>query len=154
MNKLVKVALLSTLVSMTSWAQEHDAHHHHEAQPSELKLNQGKKWAIDDSLHTGMTGIKKLIAADVDAIHVNNYSPVQYKQLAEKLDLQLNYLFKNCKLPADADAQLHVLLAKVMQASHQMKQDTKQKSGVISVIKAMKEYEKYFDDPNWQPLIH
>lgn len=156
LNLFIRATIFTAMLPTALFAQEHDLHqhHHHGEQASQLQLNAGKKWAIDDSLHIGMTGIKDLIATDVDAIHVNDFSASQYQHLAEKIDGKLKYLFKNCKLPQDADAQLHVLLAKVMQASHQMKQSQGQKSGVIAIINAMKAYPEYFNDPKWQPLVH
>ena len=134
--------------------QEHQDHSNHHNSATTLSLNAGEKWPIDPSLHQGMSMIKRLMSENIDDIHYDKFSAQQFKQLASELDLQLKYLFKNCKLPPLADAQLHTLLAGVLQASHQMKQPVKQKQGAITVIKALQSYEQYFDDPKWQPLVH
>ena len=127
--------------------------HEHDGQ-SELKLNHNKKWQIDNSLHIGMNGIKKEIMMNLDAIHYDKFSQKQYITIARKIDSQLSYLFKNCKLPPQADAQLHILLANIMQGSELMKSSEAPKQGAIKIIQSLNDYPQYFNDPAWQGLKH
>jgi len=74
--------------------------------------------------------------------------------LAGSLNDHLNFLFKNCKLEPKADAQLHILLAKIMRGLEQMKSADNQKQGVVLIIQSLDEYPAYFEDSDWQPLTH
>jgi len=64
----------------------------------QIRLNQGEKWEIDESLNIGMTLIKQEVIKNLDDIHNDLFSNQQYAQLAIELDKQLAFLFKtvNC----------------------------------------------------------
>ncbi len=153
-STLIPVCLLLLGCSFPSsvLASEHD--HSHDSSPQDMHLDQGKKWPIDASLHIGMTQIKTSIEESISEIHHNKFTKAQYKVLAGKIDAQLAYLFKHCKLPVDADAQLHVLLFDIMQASKQMQSSDNPRSGAITTIKALQKYPRYFADKDWQALKH
>lgn len=151
---LTCLLLLGTAVTASAVASE-QAHSHEQASTHQkIQLNQGKKWPIDASLHIGMSKIKTSIEESISEIHHKKFSEAQYKALADKVDAQLAYLFKNCKLPAAADAQLHILLFDIMQASRQMQSSDNPRSGAITTIKALQKYPHYFDDKDWQALKH
>jgi len=147
--------VLSGLISiLPATASEHKHGNHHNAQQAMMKLDQGKKWPIDDSLHIGMSKIKDSLEANISPIHNKKFTISQYHALASEVKTHLVYLFENCKLPTDADAQLHLLLFKVMQGSELMSEDVNQRAGAIEIIKALQQYPQYFDDKNWQALKH
>ncbi len=134
-------------------ASEHK-HDHHHSQQALMKLNHGKKWPIDASLHKGMSSIKSTIEANISPIHYKKFTDKQYQGLANEIKSHLMYIFENCKLPTDADEQLHILLFKVMQGSKQMSGTVNQRAGAIEIIKALQQYPQFFDDKNWQALKH
>lgn len=144
--------ILSIFANHKVIAAEHE--HHHEENKEKLSLNQGNKWPIDKSLHIGMTNIKNEIANNLQNIHHEQFTDEQYAMLAATLDKQLSFLFANCQLPPLADAQLHTLLAKVMQGVDTIKHSNNKKQGAVLIIQALKDYPEYFADPNWQSLIH
>ncbi|OUR80835.1 hypothetical protein A9Q75_09165 [Colwellia psychrerythraea] len=146
--------LLGATVTNSAIANEHDHSHGHASTQQKMQLDQGKKWSIDASLHSGMSKIKNSMEENIDEIHKNKFTDAQYKSLAGKIDAQLAYLFENCMLPADADAQLHILLFDIMQASKQMQLSDNPRSGAITTIKALQKYPHYFDDKDWQALQH
>lgn len=146
------VLILSTLIHHKVIAAEHD--HHHEVNEAKLSLNDGHKWPIDKSLHIGMNNIKKDIADNLSSIHHEQFSDEQYAMLATRLETHLSFLFANCQLPPLADAQLHTLLAKVMQGVDKIKHSTSKKQGAVLVIQALQDYPLYFADANWQSLQH
>ena len=133
-------------------AAEHE--HHHEENEAKLSLNEGNKWSIDKSLHIGMSNIKNEIANNLQNIHHEKFTDEQYAKLATTLDKQLSFLFANCQLPPLADAQLHTLLAKIMQGVDKIKHSNSKKQGAVLIIQALQDYPEYFADPNWQNLIH
>ncbi|KGJ95555.1 hypothetical protein [Colwellia psychrerythraea] len=146
------LVLLGTTVTTSAIASEHD--HNHASSRQNMHLDQGKKWSIDASLHIGMTQIKISIEENISEIHHKKFTDAQYKSLAGKVDAQLAYLFENCKLPKDADAQLHILLFDIMQASNKMQSSNNPRSGAITIIKALQKYPHYFEDKDWQALKH
>jgi len=147
------ISLIGAIAPPAATASEHK-HNHHGAQQEMMQLEQGKKWPIDDSLHIGMSKIKDSLEANISPIHHKKFTTSQYHALASEVKTHLVYLFENCKLPTDADAQLHLLLFKVMQGSELMSEDVNQRAGAIEIIKALQQYPQYFDDKNWQALKH
>ncbi|MCI2282494.1 hypothetical protein L3081_02630 [Colwellia sp. MSW7] len=146
------VLILSTLIHHKVIAAEHE--HHHEVNEAKLSLNDGHKWPIDKSLHIGMNKIKIEIANNLSDIHHDQFSAEQYTVLATRLEAHLNFLFANCQLPPSADAQLHTLLAKVMQGVDNIKHSTNKKQGAVQIIQALRAYPVYFADTNWQSIQH
>ena len=151
---IMVLVITGIMTTPPALASEHKHDKHHSVQQEMLKLNQGVKWPIDASLHTGMRKIKTSMETNISPIHTKQFTSTQYQILANEIKTHLVYLFENCKLPAEADAQLHVLLFKIMQGSEQMHQGDKQRGGAIEIIKALQQYPQYFDDKNWQALKH
>ena len=149
--RTIMIVLTSLFMVSTSLASEHS----HEAPTQNgSQLNDGKKWQIDSSLHEGMNRIKHSMQSKLSSIHEKTFDPAQYEALAAEIDMHLTYLFENCKLSKDADAQLHVLLFKIIEGKEQMRASTKQRAGAVTIVKTLQLYPKYFDDKNWQPLEH
>jgi len=146
--------LLGIITAQPIAASEHKHNNHHNSQQELMKLDQGKKWPIDASLHIGMSKIKNSMETNISPIHSKKFTTPQYHALASEIKTHLVYLFENCKLPTDADAQLHLLLFKIMQGSEQMHEADNQRSGAVEIIKALQQYPQYFDDKNWQSIKH
>lgn len=147
-----KITLLITALSLLTTVNA-EQHNHHNSLGA-ITLNNGNKWAIDNSLHIGMTSIKSAIEANIDAIHLNTFKDEQYHKLASNIEQHLNYLFNHCKLPSDADEQLHVLLYSIMQGAKAMTTSENKRAGAIEIINALQRYPQYFEDTQWQPLQH
>ena len=60
----------------------------------------------------------------------------------------------NCKLPEEADIQLHLALAQVMDGINAMKEEVGQEQGAIIIVQALNAYGSHFDHPEWKPLGH
>jgi hypothetical protein len=132
-----------------------DAHQHAAGEATKLTLDHGKKWATDEPLRKGMTEIRNAVAADEEAIHAGKMSAARYDALAKKIDGQLADVVQNCKLPPEADAQLHLVLAEVIQGQEAIKgqnQKLDRRAGVAKVIDALDAYNKHFDHPGWRGL--
>ena len=156
--KFLPPLLAATIITLsTSCLAYENAHHHHAPQHNpltQLTLNDGKKWSIDDSLHLGMTQIKNEIENNIDAIHHNTFTLTEYEKVAKSINGHLQYIFKHCALPKAADEQLHHLLFAIMQASEQMKNKQQPRQAAIAIIKALEHYPMFFADKNWQALNH
>ncbi len=156
MNKHIAILTgLSLLLSASSFSVIAEQHqHHHKQQSAELVLNQGEKWRIDSSLHLGMSKIKQELQTNLKQIHHDKFTAKQYQTLALQLDQHLGFLFENCQLAPEADAQLHVLLARIIKGADKMKHAADKKQGAVLVIQALQDYPRYFNDANWQALAH
>ena len=151
------VLVVSAFASPTGRAQ-HDEHGHQRdastAAVASLKLDGTQKWTTDASLRSGMAAIRSAFDADHPAIHAGKETDAQYEALAGKIESQVNRIVAECKLPADADANLHLVVADLMSGVSLMRgQDAARTrhDGAALVHGALVAYGRYFDDPGWKP---
>lgn len=121
---------------------------------AELVLNNGAKWETDDPLRRGMNNIRSDVAAALPKIHGGVFGPADYVQLAEQLEGHIRYLTENCKLSPEADEQLHLVLAEVIEGADVMKAAADRQAGALKVVQVLNVYPEYFNHPDWQPLGH
>lgn len=151
------LALLTA--GMPAALAQQDHQHGHErgasaAAVAQLQLDGDKKWATDESLRKGMAGIHAAFQADHPAIHAGTATDAQYDALAGRIESQVNSIIANCKLPPAADANLHYVVADLMQGVSLMRgQDAARTrhDGAALVHGALRAYGRYFDDPDWKP---
>ena len=77
----------------------------------------------------------------------------QYDALAGRIEREVNSIVANCKLPPAADANLHYVIADLMQGVSLMRGGDPQRTrhdGAALVHGALKAYGKYFDDPEFR----
>lgn len=149
---LSATALLSMAPVMVS-AQGH-SHSHDAAEPAQLTLNNGRKWATDDNLRLAMSRIRDALAAELPAIHSGKATAAQYRALAQKTDDQIAFMVKNCKLEPQADAMLHLVLADIIAGSDAMKgkDSNEAHKGAAKIAHALDNYAAHFDHPGWRSL--
>lgn len=157
---LITTALVLGLgtASTARAAAGHDDHHHHAASDgpavNNLQLNQGKKWETDEPLRKSMAAIRDELAAAWKPMHDGTYTAAQYAALAGRIEAQIAHIVANCRLPPDADAQLHLVVADIVSGATAMKADKDQMNGTIQVFRALNAYPKFFVHPGWKPLSH
>lgn len=159
--KLLAAAGLSLgLVATGLSAAEKSAHKHdhdHGAAPVELDLNNGKKWSTDAPLRKGMENIRNTMDAALHDIHEGKLSAAKYGGLSRKVNGEVGHIVANCKLEPKADAQLHLVIADILEGVEAMEGKTrkvKRETGAVKVVGALEKYGTYFDHPNWQPIKH
>ena len=136
-------------------AQEKHAHTHSTAGVAQLQLNAGNRWTTDAPLRSGMAAVRKSFEADHPAIHAGKQTAAQYQALAARIEKEVQSIVANCKLPADADANLHYIVADLMQGVGLMRNGDTAESrheGASLVHGALNAYARFFDDPMWTPL--
>jgi len=153
---LASLALLAAMPNLASAQHEHQQHQMHGSggAVAQLQLKDGQKWQTDASLRSGMASIRAAFDADHPAIHAGKQTEAQYATLASQIDQQVKSIVANCRLPADADANLHFVVADLLQGVSLMRGEDPQRSrhdGAALVHGALSAYGKYFDDPSWQP---
>lgn len=131
-----------------------DGHDGHGAPAMELRLNNGQKWQTDEPLRAGMNGIRAALDAALPLIHKGRYSAAEFSSLAGKVQEQVDYMVANCKLPEEADLQLHVALTQVLDGVNAMKGEGGHEQGAVAIVQALNAYGDHFDHPGWTPLGH
>lgn len=135
-----------------------DAHKHdHGAAPAKLELNNGKKWETDAPLRKGMESIRAAMDGALHEIHENKLSAAKYGELAKKVNGEVNGIVANCKLDPKADAQLHLVIADILEGVEAMEgkaKKVKRQAGAVKVLSALDKYGTYFDHPGLQPIKH
>ncbi len=138
-----------------------DTTHHHNHNDDDLRLNQGEKWPTDEALRQGMRKIRIATDKAMQSAHTSPghaLSQQQADSLAEQVHQQINNIFAECKLPAEADAVLHMLLADMLQAAQQLKTPSEPDKhlvqqqrieSLLNIQNSLGLYPKYFDDKQW-----
>lgn len=136
-------------------AQENHAHTHSTAGVARLQLNAGNRWTTDAPLRSGMAAVREAFEADHPAIHDGKETAAQYQALAARIEKEVQSIIANCKLPADADANLHYIVADLMQGVSLMRNGETADSrheGAALVHGALNAYPRFFDDPTWASM--
>ena len=147
----VGIMTLLGLAAMATPAVE-PGHHHEPANTLQLRLNNGQKWPTDASLRQGMTHIRETLTPSLPAIQEDKLAAGDYEQLATRIDSEIAFIVQNCHLKKEADAMLHVVLAKLMAGTNAMAGKDKplgRQEGARQVAQALKDYGDYFAHPGW-----
>lgn len=156
----LSMAVAGTSIAATSTAATGHPHEHGAA-PATLQLDAGKKWETDGALRQAMGNIRQTMAAALHDIHENRLSKKGYATLAQKVDKEVGDIVANCKLAPQADAQLHLIVAELLEGAGQMagkagaaKRQNSGQNGAVKVIGALEKYAAYFDDAGFKPIAH
>ena len=150
----VAAAAMAAALSAPALAQT-AAHSHDDAAPHKLTLNQGRKWATDDTLRAGMGRIRGLVEPQLGAAHAGKLTPAQYRELATQVETEVGGIVTNCKLEPKADAMLHLVIADLGAGTDAMAgKDAKTRPalGLVKVAQAVNQYGSHFDDPGFKPI--
>jgi hypothetical protein len=150
----VAVAAMAAALGAPVWAQT-AAHDHGAAAPHKLALNQGRKWATDEPLRAGMGRIRGLVEPQLGAAHAGKLTPVQYRELATQVEIEVGGIVANCKLEPKADAMLHLVIADIGAGTDAMSgKDAKTRPalGLVRVAQAVNQYGNHFDHPGFKPI--
>jgi hypothetical protein len=127
--------------------------HGDKAAAVKLRLNHGKKWQSDEALRRGMSEIRAAMAEALTPIHQNVFTPAQYDALAARTQAQIDYVVSNCKLPEEADQQLHIVLEQIIDGVAEMKAATGRDQGAAKIVRALAQYGDYFNHAGWRPVV-
>lgn len=152
MNRFAFALAFAAAVGLSAVAAAaNDAHGGHDARHSEPTLNHGKKWPTDGALRHGMSEIRRLVADALPKVHRGG---LDAGAVSQKIMAHVDYVTANCKLPEDADAQLHIVLAGIIDGAEQMTAADSAADGMATVAGAIEAYGRTFDHPGWLPLAH
>lgn len=134
-----------------------NVHQEHGDSPAKLTLNNGKKWQTDEALRKGMDRIRMSMKTSMPAIHKGTLTNIAYDKLSQQVEKEVKFIVVNCKLDPYADAQLHLIIADIMDGTAAMqgkKVNVSRQEGAAKVLDALNNYASYFDHPNWESIIH
>ena len=149
-------ALCLTLLALGAAApvlavpHSHDAH----AAPAQLSFDHGRKWATDEPLRRYMDEIRSAIASRSSRILGGELTDEEARVLGSAIELRIAGIVTDCKLPPEADANLHLVVADLVQAADILQGRTKQRpqAGTAVAARATQMYATYFEHPGWKPV--
>jgi hypothetical protein len=143
---VLAVGLLGGPVNALAASQH--AHEGDDSQGLELTLDQGRKWPTDETLRASMRRIRQDVTVSMPAIEAGRFSQDEYAALADLLESRVDHIVANCALPPEADMQLHILLAGMIEGMDGMKHDP-EPAAAHQVMRALDAYGRRFEDPEW-----
>ena len=151
---LVAVAAIGLALGIGSPVLAADVHSHASGSPPKLTLDQGKKWATDAPLRQRMDEIRTLLAPQLGPIHTGKLAAEDYRQLGAAVEGKVAAIVAECKLPPDADAMLHLIVADLIAGADIMqgKAQGDPAEGAHKVVTAANAYGRYFNHAGWKPL--
>ncbi|WP_376695619.1 hypothetical protein [Wenzhouxiangella sp. EGI_FJ10305] len=152
---LFRLATLGFLVLLVApiAVQSQDHEHDHEAMHSSGELDPQRsdegKWASDASLRQGMNKLKEAFEPAHGAYRNDRFDSEQATDLADDVEEAVNFMFANCQLPGDADAELHKLLAAALGAAESLRGSDAPHEGLHQLHRVLEAYPEFFDHPGW-----
>lgn len=133
-------------------AEDHHPHDHGSAQTPKLQLNAGQKWATDAALRQTMDDINQAMGTALPLIHKGRFSQTDYAALAATIRQKVGYAIAHCKLDAQADEMLHLVIAELLAGAQRMEaaQPASRHEGAVQVRRALVSYGTYFQHPGWR----
>lgn len=132
----------------TQHAADHADHADHAPAPAASLQPPAGGWESDAPLRTGMANIR--VAVDgLDHHEHGHIADDSAVLLATDIQEQIAYLVANCELGPEADAALHVIIARLGAAAHSLTIDPADRGVVASMREALQLYALQFNDPTW-----
>lgn len=156
---IIALALSSLSVQAHAQAAEHDhgaahAHAHAEHGAAALSLNNGEQWETDEALRHGMTEVRAAIAISTPAFEAGQLSKVQAQQLSQAIHGSVNTMIEQCELAPEADANLHSILAMLLEGTAKLEAEPMSADGLPALHGALETYAHYFNHVGWQSDAH
>ena len=130
-------------------ASPHEAHSHaHASTPAPIPA---QRWATDAALREGMHRVHGALN-ELHRYELGQLPESQALASVAEINAAADYMFTNCKLESTPDTALHGMLAPLLAAAAQFKNDPKDMSAVAAMRQAVADYPRYFNDPGWTPL--
>ncbi|MGE5478023.1 MAG: hypothetical protein ACM3Q1_15305 [Bacteroidales bacterium] len=136
----------AVLSASAAFAEEHS--HSHAAAGTVAPA--AAKVATDAALRQGMEDIRATMASGL----AKRPGPADYPRLADAVEAGIDRITQTCKLDPDADARLHLLLARMIDGVGRLRGADKQQVGVALILGALDEYGRTFDHPGWVGFGH
>lgn len=107
-----------------------------------------QRFATDATLREEMQAIRSAVMG-LDHYTHGHVGEQQAVTLAGQIQASVNRIIANCKLPPDADAALHAIIAPLMQNAGALKQHPNDLAVIAPMQQALAAYAQQFDDPGF-----
>jgi hypothetical protein len=147
------IALLALGAGMPALASPH-VHESHAA-PARLSFDHGRKWATDDALRRHMGEIRDMLARESSAILAGKLTDERSKAMGLAIEAHVAAIVRDCKLEPEADANLHLIVAELVEAADILQGKSSRHwpdRGATKAVRASQMYATYFDHPGWIPV--
>lgn len=138
------VLLLAICTPVPVFAQESTIGEGHAQLPfaaQRIELDHGRRWPTDGSLREGMKRIRVAVAwARAQARTDGRLSGEQSRALTVAIQQNVVFIVSHCHLQAKADANLHILLGRLLEANN-----------LPEIVDVLDLYPRYFTHPGWLP---
>lgn len=144
--------LAAGLASFAAQAQQSHDHGHAGHPAMQLELEHGRTWQTDAPLREGMSRIRQ----GVMSASQNGKSPsaAQAGQLVGDIERAVADMVARCRLAPKADANLHILLGRLLSAATKLKANPNAADGLPQMREVLDLYPRYFAHPGWQAVAH
>jgi hypothetical protein len=151
MRKVLPIVLVAALglSAPLAFAQHHE-HHPAPAANAATTDAPARRFATDAPLRKYMQAIRTKVAALEHGQH-GHLDAARVATLATGIQGDVGNIVAECKLPADADAALHGIIAALAQNADKLKTDPQAAGAVASLRAALDAYAAQFDDPGAGP---
>lgn len=143
-NLLLATVMLALAIPL---AQAQHAHEDHDATTA-APANPAQRFETDAALREGMGRIHEALK-ELRHYEMGHMPESIAVEKVQEIQSAIDYLFANCKLPADADAALHTILAPLLGAVQAFEKNPKDMAAVAGMRDAANNYPHRFKDPDW-----
>ena len=112
-------------------AKENETSGEHGDDETSLKLNNGKKWKMDDSTRLNITALKNILTGGVEKTYV-----------LKSVRAQTDKLVRDCRMQGPDHDALHIWLTQFLD---HLKEAESGKEGLGELKEDMEEFSKYFE---------
>jgi hypothetical protein len=129
-------------------ANDSSPHYGHEL--GDTTPSEGESWPTDEPLRTGMSRIEAALSQATIAGRPRGSESA--RELVHTVEQNIAYIFEHCELPPAPDRALHMLLARMIAAANQLKDDATSDAAVAQLIGTLQDYHRNFD--HWSQPSH
>lgn len=139
---------LAIAIAMSPAADARDAAHAHAVPPAATAPVPEARWATDAPLREGMRGIARIMQGlEDDPVPAD---AARVREAGTHVGEQVARIVANCRLPPDADAALHPILADLARGGAALAADPADPGALPRMRDALADYARLFDDPGFQ----
>ena len=135
MNKLRILITIILVVSFSSCKKDSETNSEIKAETKELslldtltlKLDNGKKWVVNNETQIGITKMDSIISA------FKNEENKDYSNLGKDLSVQTGYIIRSCNMTGEAHDQLHVVLVPMLDEISTLKESENKEESKLAL---------------------
>jgi hypothetical protein len=142
MRNILFIALAAGLAFAAPQAGAQHNDHHQAAATAPVPA---QRYATDAPLREHMGGIRTAVAALEHGEH-GHLDAAQVRTLAEGIQAHVRGIVAECKLPPDADAVLHGIIAPLAANAEKLKADPQAAGAIMPMRAALEVYDASFDE--------